>query len=369
MRKSVGVLRVRYQLACATLEDARAKAQDIAYEQTVELPPAAVPPDVRVVGVVESLTPDGAGRWRAEIAFDPAVVGGDLSQLLNVLYGNISLKPGIRVEHVDVPPPMLAVFRGPVHGIAGVRSFCGVEGRALLCTALKPMGLSAERLADLAYRFALGGIDIIKDDHGVTDQASAPFTERVARCQAAVERANRETGRRSMYVPNVTAGPAELGRRWDIARSEGCRGVLLSPMLTGLDAVRELADRAALAVVTHPTVSGVLFHPERGLAPEVWFGQLLRLAGSDGVVYPNAGGRFVLDEAACAAINERLRAPWDGVRPAFPVAGGGIDAARVPEWLERYGSDTIFLVGSSLYVQGDVRRAAERLAEEVERHG
>jgi ribulose-bisphosphate carboxylase large chain len=286
--------------------------------------------------------------------------------LLNVLYGNISLKPGVLVEHIDVPPSLLAVFRGPVHGISGVRALCGVERRALLCTALKPMGLAAERLADLAYRFALGGIDIIKDDHGVTDQATAPFNERVARCQAAVERANRETGRRSMYVPNITAGPAELGRRWDSARAEGCRGVLLSPMLTGLDAVRELADRAALCLFTHPTATGVLFHPERGLRPELWFGQLLRLAGSDGVVYPNAGGRFMLDEAACSAINARLRDPWDRVRPAFPVAGGGIDAARVPEWLERYGPDTTFLVGSSLYVQGDVRRAAERLAREVE---
>ena len=41
------------------------------------------------------------------------------------------------------------------------------------------MGLPAHALADLAYQFALGGIDIIKDDHGLADQSFAPFKERV----------------------------------------------------------------------------------------------------------------------------------------------------------------------------------------------
>lgn len=78
-------------------------------------------------------------------------------------------------------------------------------------TALKPMGLSAAQLADYAYRFALGGIDIIKDDHGLANQPFAPFQEQVEYCLAAVERANRETGRRSIYVPNITA-PVNLIR-------------------------------------------------------------------------------------------------------------------------------------------------------------
>jgi ribulose-bisphosphate carboxylase large chain len=239
----------------------------------------------------------------------------------------------------------------------------------MLCTALKPMGLSPERLADLAYRFAAGGLDIIKDDHGVTDQATAPFDDRVVRCQEAVHRANAETGGRSLYFPNVTAGPKELARRVEAARAAGCRGVMVSPMLTGLDALPEVVAPAGLAIFTHPALTGGFFRDDHGISPDVLFGFLLRLAGADGVIYPNAGGRFRLNEAQCSAINDRLRAPLGSIRPSFPVAGGGIDAARVPEWVQRYGLDTIFLVGSSLYAQGDVRRAAERLAQEVRRHG
>ena len=85
----------------------------------------------------------------------------------------------------------------------------GVKKGALLMTALKPMGSSAEELAEFAYKFALGGIDIIKDDHGLADQPYAPFEERVRKCSDAVRRANVITGRRCVYAPCLNA-PAHL---------------------------------------------------------------------------------------------------------------------------------------------------------------
>jgi len=59
------------------------------------------------------------------------------------------------------------------------------------------------------------------------------------------------------------------------------------------------------------------------------------------------------------------------VAPAFPAPGGGIDAARVPHWLERYGADTIFLIGGSLYAQPDPIAAAGQVVAALRRqsHG
>jgi len=362
-------LRVTYYLTCAPGEDGAAKARDIALEQTAEMPLSAVPPEVHVVGEVEAAERLRDGRWRAVIAYRPDIVGEDFAQLLNILFGNVSLKAGILVTDVDLPAVLLALWPGPALGIEGLRALTGTHRRPITCTSIKPMGLSAARLADLVYRFARGGIDILKDDHGLTNQATAPFAERVAQCQDAVARANAETGGRALYFPNITAGPRALAERAELARRAGCRGVLLLPMLTGLDTVRELATGSDLAIVTHPALAGALFRDDHGIRPEVLLGRLTRLAGSDAVIYPNTGGRFPWSEETCRAINERLRAPWDGVRRAFPVLGGGVDAARVPEWTERYGTDTVFLVGSSLYAQGDVERAAARLAEAVRRYG
>src|SRR5207253_5820723 len=54
------------------------------------------------------------------------------------------------------------------------------------------------------------GIDLIKDDHSLADQTTAPFRERVERCQEAVARANDEAGGNALYFPNVTSGPVGM---------------------------------------------------------------------------------------------------------------------------------------------------------------
>src|SRR2546426_11904751 len=207
-------LRVTYHLTCSS-RLAAAKARDIAFEQTVELPADAVPPEVAatVAGLVESVESLGRGRSRAVISFDQGVVCGDLPQLLNLLFGNISLKTGILIAGVEWPDDLLAALSGPRLGIAGLRELTGVRGRPLLCTALKPLGLSAPQLAQLAYGFAPARIDLIKDDHSLADQTSSPFAERVERCQEAVVRANDETGGNALYFPNVTSDPSEMMER------------------------------------------------------------------------------------------------------------------------------------------------------------
>jgi len=88
----------------------------------------------------------------------------------------------------------------------------------------------------------------------------------------------------------------------------GCRAVMLSPLLQGLDAVR-LARDAGVAVLAHPSMTGAVFAERRGLAPEVLYGTLLPAAGCDGVIFTVAGGRFPHLRP------EELRALYDGATP------------------------------------------------------
>jgi ribulose-bisphosphate carboxylase large chain len=61
-------------------------------------------------------------------------------------------------------------------------------------TALKSMGLSSVELVEITYGFAKGGIDIIKDDHGLKERPYSLFESRVRLCAAAAARANADTG-------------------------------------------------------------------------------------------------------------------------------------------------------------------------------
>ncbi len=364
--------RVVYRIRGSEAE-ARAIARDVCFEQTVEFPSDLVPPgDLReqIVGHVEHLDRLDATHCRAVISFAVETTGFELTQLLNVVFGNYSMKPGVRVESLDLPDSLARGLVGPRFGRTGLRRRLDVPRRPLLCTALKPMGLPPDRLAHLAYQLALGGIDVVKDDHGLANQPFSPFNERVQRCADAVAQANRETGMRCVYAPNVTAPGETTLRNARFARDAGAGAILISPGLAGLGVMSQIAadNRVDLPILSHPAFLGsFVTSPDQGIAPGALFGQIARLAGSDGSIYPNYGGRFSFSREDCRAIANATAAPLAGLAPVFPVPGGGMTVERVPELLEFYGSEVILLIGGGLHQHGpdliETCRAFRRLVE------
>jgi ribulose-bisphosphate carboxylase large chain len=351
-------LTVTYHLSANDEVEARERAKGICLEQTVELPEQLLlDDDIRgeVVGRIEALAALPTGQFEVVISYAIETVGDELTQLLNVIFGNTSMQPHIRVEQVSLPASLLRLFKGPRFGRTGLRRLVNVPVRPLLCTALKPMGLSAADLADLAGQFARGGIDLIKDDHGLANQPFAPFRERVRRCADAVAEANQLSGQHCLYIPNITA-PAQrvIDNAW-FAKSAGAGGVMIAPGLTGLDVVRHLAeaDDFGLPIFSHPALRGTfVLSPTQGIAHRLIFGLLPRLAGADASIYVNYGGRFPFSQADCRGIVEATEQPLGHLNPIFPTPGGGMTLARLPEMLDFYGREVILLIAGGLYGHG-----------------
>jgi ribulose-bisphosphate carboxylase large chain len=338
-------------------KESRAKAEDICIEQTVEFPAEEVPEGIirkHVFGRIESFDSWDAESFKAVISYAVEIAAGELTQFLNVVFGNSSIKPGIRVEHLDLPESLLRSFKGPRFGREGLRSLLKVSKRPLLSSAIKPMGLSSPELADLAYQFVLGGMDVVKDDHGLTDQGCSPFEERVKRCAEAVQKANRETSQHSIYVANITAPHCEVINRARFAKKAGAGGLMAAPGLIGMDLMRELADDDSLAlpILTHPALQGSFVTGKGGISHGVIFGQLARLAGADATIFPNFGGRFSFSREECKEIADATKAPMGKLKSIFPAPGGGMGLDRVPEMIETYGMDLIFLIGGGLFKHG-----------------
>ncbi len=338
-------------LLSSTAADVGSRAQALALEQSVEMPLAAVR-DARIreeiVARVAGIDAAEDGRFRVTLEIAVETVGDNPAQLLNMLFGNCSLQDDVVLEDALLPETMVAAFRGPRFGIAGVRDITGVHGRALTCTALKPQGSSPETLAELCETFAEAGIDVIKDDHGIADQRYAPFEERVQRCQAAVMRASARTGKKVRYAPSLVGTPRRVAEAARIARDCGVRIVLVAPMLMGLPAFTEFAAEAHdLAILAHPAFGGLR------MSPAFLFGKLFRLMGADAVIYPNYGGRFAYSAGVCRALAQALRAPLGSVAPALPVPAGGMPVERTAEMVGFYGKDAMLLIGGSLLAAGD----------------
>ncbi len=339
-------------------KEARAKAEDICVEQTVEFPVDLIPEGSyirrEIVGRVESLEPAPSGDgYIAVVSFDESIAGGELPQFLNAVFGNISIKPGIQVIDLDLTPGLLKSFGGPRFGVDGLRQALNAYDRPILCAIVKPMGLSTDELADMAYRFALGGIDIVKDDHSLANQPFSRFEERVEKCAAAVARANRETGYNSIYMPSLIAPAGEIEKRARFAKDAGAGGFLVAPGIIGFDTMRHLANSVGLPLLAHASFLGsFVVNEHSGIAPRVLFGTLMRLAGADIANFPNYAGRFSFSKKDCGEIAEADAKPMPPVKPIFPAPGGGVTLSVLPEMHRFYGNDVVFLIGSDLYRRG-----------------
>ena len=343
---------------CAGESESRARAEALAAEQSVEMPVSAIRDErilEEVVATVESIRPHAA-EFEVVLGIAPATTGNEASQLVNMLFGNCSLQPEVELVDVQLPAGYEKAFAGPRFGIAGIRTITGAHGRALTCSALKPQGSSPQQLAALARTFALAGLDVIKDDHGIANQSYAPFAERVPAVQRAVTQANQETGGSTVYAPTFSGGPRALAEQARIAKECGVKLALVAPMLVGLPAFVELQVDLDIPVMAHPAFGGAA-----RIAPPLLLGKLFRLLGADATIFPNHGGRFGYSRATCAGIAAAARDPWHGLRPTLPVPAGGMTLDRVAEMRGLYGNDTMLLIGGGLLTAGD--RLLERARE------
>lgn len=423
-----------YGLGCDSEAEATDLARAIAREQTVEVPPGVGGDalQARVIGKVLGVAPEepgggppvglraapagpipvrrqnaglipaprqDAGRFHVRIGYPLEATGTELTQILNVVYGNVSLMGGVRVVDLDLSPAVLDALPGPRFGVRGIRTLVGAATRPMVCAAIKPLGLSPAELAGLADTFARAGVDFVKDDHGLAEQPAAPFAERMGVVADAVAEANAATGGRTQYLPNVTGALDTLEERLDGVVAAGLTGVLISPGLAGMDAVRWIAEcPRELAVMAHPAFAQTAPGRGEGIAPEMLLGIIYRVAGADMVIYPNVGGRFRWTEDVCLAINRRLRQPLGltrgrpgrtrgrssqpaavqaapaavqatfrrppgQIRRALPTPAGGMMVADAADCFARYGPDTVLLIGGSLLMQKDLEGAARRLVE------
>lgn len=338
-------------------KEAYAKARDICLEQTVEFPEELIPQGAirdYIVGQIESFEGYDGHSFKAVISYAVEITSYELTQFLNVVFGNISMIPGIRVERLELPKSLLKFLKGPRFGREGLRRWLGITKRPLLSAVLKPMGLSSKELGDMAYKLALGGIDIIKDDHSLANQCFSPFEERIRYCAEAVEKANNETGLKSIYVANVTGPADKIVERAKSAKAAGVKGIMVLPGLIGFDGMRRLADddSIALPILSHPAFQGSFVTHMNGISHHALFGQIARLAGADVSIHPNFRGRFTFSREECQDILRETSIQMEHLKTNFPCPGGGVNLDAIPDMIDVYGHDVVFLIGGGLFKRG-----------------
>ena len=232
-------LTATYIVSCAE-RDIAARADAIASEQSVECPLEAIGEQRILDEIVARVTVDRTGRpgrFRVDVAIAAQTIGTNPVQFNNMVFGNASLW-----DDVQFAGPRRAgracwrCFPVRATALPASAASLGVPDVPLTNAAMKPQGLHVPELAAMCRTFALAGVDIIKDDHGIDDQHYSPFAERVRACQAAIAEAvardrqdlrsmRRTSSARRACCANVRAlrGKKACARCWSRRCWSACR--------------------------------------------------------------------------------------------------------------------------------------------------
>ncbi len=297
---------------------------------------------------------------------------GNLLQILASVRGNVfGMKEftSLRMLDISLPPKLQRLFRGPRHGVEGIRRRGGTESerRPHLGTIVKPkVGLNPREFAEVAYEAYMGGVDFVKDDENLVDQRFCPFSLRVQEMMEVLDRVKDETGRRVMYSPNVTGPLSTAMKRIEFLEDIGHDTVMLDVYMMGMSAlmdILEMLHEANFYVHAHRAGYAAEARGEFGVDFRV-FAKLWRLLGVDQLHTGTGVGKMEGGPALIAHYAEVLRRQemeedmallslpqrWlEHIKPVMPVASGGLNPGHVAALLEIFGPDVVIQAGGGIH--------------------
>ena len=302
-----------------------------------------------------------------EELFEP----GNIPQYLSVVAGNLfglgALKK-VRLQDVILPESLVRAHKGPRFGIEDARKILGVFDRPLVGTIVKPkVGLDPAATASVAAAAVRGGLDLVKDDETLTDQAFCPLISRVEAVMSALDKVENETGKKAFYAVNVTTGADQILERAERAVDHGANMVMVDVLTAGYSALEVLSRHVDVPVHVHRTMHGAFTRDKGHGISMVVISRLVRMAGGTNLHTGSYMGKMARETMENDQSRDALREEWHGLKRVFPVASGGIYPAKVSGNLDGYGIDCIVQAGGGVHGHPDGTTAgAKAMVQAVE---
>ena len=293
-----------------------------------------------------------------------------------------------------VPDELLRLYDGPATTISDLWRVLGrpvVDGGFIVGTIIKPkLGLRPQPFADAAYEFWLGG-DFIKNDEPQGNQLFAPMKETIPLVADAMRRAQDETGQAKLFSANITADdPFEIIARGEyvletFAENADHVAFLIDGYVGGPTAISTARRRFPQQYLHyHRAGHGAVTSPQakRGYTAFV-LGKMSRLQGSSGIHTGTMSFGKMEGEASDTNIAHMIQRDsadgpyyhqeWLGMNPTTPIISGGMNALRIPGFLDNLGHSNLILTaggGSYGHIDGPAAGATSlRQAEQCWKEG
>jgi ribulose-bisphosphate carboxylase large chain len=281
---------------------------------------------------------------------------GNMSQIMSSIAGNIfgmKAVKNLRLEDVEFPSSLIKSFKGPLYGIDGIRKLLNVPKRPLVGTIVKPkIGLNEKEHAKVAYDAWVGGIDIVKDDENLSNQKFNNFSKRIVETLKMRDMAEKETGERKVYMPNITSESDTMLKRANFVKEAGGRYLMVDIISVGwsaLQTVRNANDDLKLVLHAHRAGHGAFTKdPKHGISMRV-VSKLTRIVGMDQLHVGTVVGKMFETKEEVLQNCDALRGKMNGLKTAMPVSSGGLHACLVPSLVKIFGNDFIIQAGGGIH--------------------
>jgi len=256
---------------------------------------------------------------------------------------------GDHVKLLDVyyPKEITNRFKGPKFGIEGLREKKGILERPMSLHIIKPkMGMTPEQTGKQVFQTALGGADFAKDNEMLSDLGNSSWEKRLEAVLKAVDKAEKETGKRLTYMLSITDSYENLIPKAKRAVKLGAEGLLLA-YSTGPSALRTLAEDPEIDVPILLHISHMLAGLHHINFPT--YSKLCRLCGADMILSPCIWTSIPATSPEEAARNyQELVAPFHDIKRTFPMPAAGMYPGLMPVLMEEFGPDMIIPAGGGM---------------------
>jgi len=289
---------------------------------------------------------------------------GNMPSILSGIAGNIfgmKMLKNLRLEDIEFPKKIIKSFKGPKYGVKGVRKLLKIKKRPLVGTIVKPkLGLTPQQHAEYAYKSWKGGLDLVKSDENLTNQTFNKFKERFKKTIKLMEKVERETGEKKIYVENVTAETREMLKRVKFIENNNGNCAMIDFIVSGWSSFQTIRDENPnLILHLHRSGHGMFTeNPKHGMSM-LTVAKIARLIGGDnlhiGAVFGKMKGGpeeiiTIKDEIEKNFVNNKhiLNQRWYGIKPTFAVCSGGLYPGALPKLIKTMGNDIICQAGGGV---------------------
>jgi len=304
-----------------------------------------------------------------EELFEPCNMPSILSGIAGNLFG-MKDAANVRLMDIHFPKSIIRSFKGPRYGIQGIRKLTGVKKRPLVGTIVKPkIGLNEKEHAKVAYEAWVGGLDVVKDDENLSDMSFNHFNKRITQTLKLRDKAEKETGEKKIYMPNITSESMEMLKRAKHVKKCGGEYVMVDILTAGWAGLQTVRNSVGQVIHAHRAGHAAFTRNERHGISMLTIAKCARLIGVDQL---HVGTAYVgkmaesrndtleveegIEEDNVKAHSQILSQKWHGIKPTLAVASGGLHPGSVPKLMKLMGNDIVMQFGGGCHWHPDGTR-------------